>query len=167
MRLVHGALAFAVGGWNRLPRGLRLLGPIAVMMVLWWSSSKTPDHSAPSALKAWLHNSAHVIAYGGLAGAWLVAFVSRIDGELRLAARHSVVALLLSIAYGVVDEVHQSYVPERDSSVVDVISDSIGSGIALVLVSWALRRDARLPIALPWLLLAAVGSVSLATFGRW
>lgn len=167
MRPVHAVLALAVAGWHRLPRAVRLLGPFAVMAILWWTSSQSPSDGEPSALRSWLHNGAHVIAYGGLAGAWLTVFLLRADAALRLAARHAVMALLLTVAYGVVDEWHQSHVPGRDCSAVDVGSDFLGGCIAVVLVSWSVRRHPRLPRSLPWLLLLAAANVSLATFGPW
>lgn len=164
MKLLHSFLVGAVAGWHRLPKLVRWLGPCAVMVTLWWTSSQTPKDSPPSAIRAWLHNGAHVIAYGGLGGAWLTALMTRVGDVLRLGRRRVAAAVLLTIAYGIVDEVHQSFVPKRDASVLDVLTDTTGSLLAVVLVGWALQRDPRLPRFFPWLVLLAAACVSAATW---
>ena len=51
-------------------------------------------------------------------------------------------AALASI-YGVVDEVHQSFVPGRSATVSDVIADCVGVWLIFLLVRTVLRRRAR------------------------
>ena len=41
----------------------------------------------------------------------------------------------LTVLYGLSDEWHQSFVPDRTGRLDDVVTDSIGSGIGLV-VAW-------------------------------
>ncbi|MDP2953264.1 MAG: VanZ family protein [Chloroflexota bacterium] len=49
----------------------------------------------------------------------------------------ALLCLGLSIVYGLSDEFHQSLVPNRDSSLVDVATDSVGAAVALlVAVAW-------------------------------
>jgi VanZ family protein len=58
----------------------------------------------------------------------------------------TVAAFLLTLAYGVSDEIHQLYVPGRTASVADVVADAIGAGLSIVLMGLlgALRaRNAR------------------------
>ena len=45
-------------------------------------------------------------------------------------------AAAISFLYAISDEIHQSYVPGRDSDPVDVLVDCLGIGFAL----WVLRR---------------------------
>ncbi len=49
---------------------------------------------------------------------------------------------LISIAYGVTDEVHQYFVPHRFSTVSDVIADGVGSIVGLYLYNklWIKRK---------------------------
>lgn len=54
------------------------------------------------------------------------------------------IALVFCIAYGILDEVHQSYVPQRDASAVDVMVDSQGAAAFLAVVRlWGLRKGPR------------------------
>lgn len=43
----------------------------------------------------------------------------------------------ITTAYGVVDELHQSYVPGRDCSLFDLVSDGAGAALAVVLLRGA------------------------------
>lgn len=151
--------------WMRVPRPWRWVAPIALMGLLWWSSSQTPAPREPSVLRSLLHNGMHVVAFGALAAATWLASLPRSPhlGARSAAAR----AVLLAVAYGVVDEVHQGYVPGRTSSPADVLSDACGALLAVCLLRaryWAPPRPLGLVIAL---LFASAGSVALATFGPW
>jgi VanZ family protein len=59
----------------------------------------------------------HFIEYGGF------AFL------LLRASGNPLVSLLIASLYGVSDEVHQAFVPGRDSSVFDALADTIGAGV--------------------------------------
>lgn len=66
------------------------------------------------------------------------------------ARRAIVVSALLASLYGVVDEVHQSFVPGRSSSIADVVADTLGAflgawlaGSALVVLRRARRGEVR------------------------
>lgn len=48
-------------------------------------------------------------------------------------------AILLTVGYGVLDELHQSTVPGRESSAGDVVADAVGACAAL----WVFRRAGR------------------------
>jgi VanZ family protein len=48
------------------------------------------------------------------------------------------VSLLIASLYGVSDEVHQAFVPGRDSSPFDWLADTIGAG--LVCAAWYLHQ---------------------------
>jgi VanZ family protein len=56
---------------------------------------------------------------------------------LPLSWRAGMLSVLLSTAYGVSDEWHQSFVPQRDSSAADVAKDFGGAALA-ALVYWRL-----------------------------
>jgi VanZ family protein len=107
----------------------RLAAPAAVMAVLWWLSS-TPDLG--TGLEDWdllLRKAGHAAAYATLALSWAWAL-----GRERLA-----LALALSVAYAALDELHQSWVPTRHGSALDVAIDAAGALLGLL----ALRRWSR------------------------
>jgi VanZ family protein len=52
-------------------------------------------------------------------------------------------ALLLSTAYGITDEFHQSFVPGRTPTVSDWCADTFGAAFGIALVMWVARRVGR------------------------
>jgi len=49
-----------------------------------------------------------------------------IKGDKKLKLNHLLIVLTLSIAYAILDEVHQVYTPFRDPSIRDILTDVIG-----------------------------------------
>ena len=136
------------------------------MAALWWSSSRTPPPSEPDVVRAMLHNSMHVFAYGALAGSLLLWF--GIETEPRTLRRRSALAsVVLAVAYGGVDEWHQSRVPGRVCSAADLLSDAMGAVLAVAVVAHLVVRHGRAAAALPYLVLGCALSTSLATFTNW
>lgn len=102
-----------------------------------------------------------MVAYAALAFAWWAALTAR---ERALRASWVVV---LTVLYGAADEWHQSFVPGRTCSWVDVLSDGLGATLMVQYLRWRLWFDRGAAGSLPWLLAVAVASVVLATFGPW
>ena len=50
-------------------------------------------------------------------------------------------AVLLVVAWGALDEFHQSFVPGRYPSVADVVADALGAGLAVLVWAWRGRGD--------------------------
>lgn len=143
---------------------MRLLAPAAVMVALWWSSSRTPTPSSPNVVGAFVHNGAHLVAYFTLAAAvWL----ARWTGEQRVAPSAARWALWIAVGYGAIDEWHQSAVPGRVASVSDWMTDGCGALLAVACLRERLGGRPNRRRALPLLLLAGLGCVALATFGPW
>lgn len=120
-------------------RALPLLLPLGWMAVLWQLSATPADPAAAPwlALPPWAQNAAHVPLYAVLAVAWyrgLRGFASP-----RAAAA---VAVPAAVAFGIVDEWHQAWVPGREAAAVDVLLDAAGAllGVAAVLGLRRLRR---------------------------
>lgn len=53
--------------------------------------------------------------------------------------RHAWLAFAIAALYGASDELHQAFVPGRYSSFSDIIADSLGASIGLILIYWAVR----------------------------
>ena len=77
---------------------------------------------------------AHVVVF-----AILAALLLRATHGGRRLLRPGAVALAggLALAWGILDEVHQSFVPGRFASALDVAADAVG--IALAIAVWAVR----------------------------
>lgn len=110
-------------------QSLRLLVPAAIMAAVWVLSDQTDPNPAPAGLTAVSSSLAHVVVFGALAAAWRWALGGR-----------ALVAVLLAVAYGVVDELHQSTTPGRDATPVDVALDALGAVLATAAPGWARRR---------------------------
>lgn len=138
---------------------------IGVMALLWWSSSRSPKASEPNLAWAFVHNAMHLIAFGTLALAtWFACRSPASPGNARVAA---LAAVALAGCYGMVDEIHQSFVPGRTSSPSDVLTDLCGAAAAVWLVRlWFGESRPRVLVGLA-LTVASAGSVVLATIGPW
>jgi VanZ family protein len=147
----------ALSEWANAPALLRVVAPCAWAALIWVLSSRRATPAAPGSWRPLLHNAAHVGVYAVLGA--LVLFALH-----RALRRPGLPAALLAACYGVVDELHQSYVPSRIASVGDVISDATGAVLGVAGVLWFWRRDRTAAtcalIALP----CALSSVAVETF---
>jgi hypothetical protein len=116
------------------------------MGILYWLSSipgtRLPDSPALYGLFYWmppaLQNTLHVPAFAALAWAWRWALPAWVRSTMAV----TLFAISISVIYGIFDEWHQSFVPGRYASVVDVIFDIAGVGLGIWLAAWANRNVA-------------------------
>ena len=79
----------------------------------------------------------HAVEYGILSFLCYRAF--RWAAGPAVARQAVVLAIVTASVYGITDEVHQAFVPLRDSSWLDWLADTIGAGIATM--SWRFIRS--------------------------
>ena len=94
---------------------------IAVVAVTWWSSEQ-PGGTAPSpsGVDKLLHASVWAVLGGSVAlGLW-----PRWGPRAACA-----IATVVGLAYGIVDETHQSFTPGRDTSWGDLVADLVGAAL--------------------------------------
>lgn len=114
------------------------LPPILWMGVIFiLSAQPTLPHAPDTLLDLILKKAAHMIEYGILAFL-LWRALSRGRGTLSRAAL--VTALLVSVLYAVSDEYHQTFVPGRNGTLVDIGVDAVGTLIALLVVGRLERK---------------------------
>lgn len=77
----------------------------------------------------------HLVAFGILAGLLYVGLAAWLPDDWPRAA----VAFIATVAYGITDEFHQSFVPGRHATLFDVVIDAIGAAIALGVIMAVLR----------------------------
>ena len=77
----------------------------------------------------------HVPVYAGLTWLWWRARKGRTDSRTAV-----LVAAAIAVGYGVLDEIHQMYVPGRYASVTDALLNAAG---AAAIVAWVLLRRSR------------------------
>ncbi|WP_449538037.1 VanZ family protein [Ferdinandcohnia sp. Marseille-Q9671] len=105
-------------------RFLLLLAPFAYMIFIWILSSLPSDAivNTPYSWDRAFKESLHLIEFGILYGFWVLFFLVR--GKLTL--QTNLLAAIITIAYGFVDETHQYFVPYRSATVIDLVKDTIG-----------------------------------------
>ena len=108
-----------------------LLPGIAVMAGIFALSSREEVPSAGFDVQV-VAVAGHLVAYGLLATALLVAF-EQLGWPSRQAA---IWAFFGAVAYGLSDEVHQYFVPGRSADPLDLAIDAIGAAVFL----WAFLR---------------------------
>ncbi len=107
--------------------------PIMYMMAIWVMSSMSsdaivelPDSKLDGAIKESLHLVEFGILYLLLALALLT--MRELNGTLNL------ILIFISCFYGLLDEIHQSFVPYRSATLIDLVKDVIG----VLVASWIL-----------------------------
>lgn len=105
--------------------------PIAYMIAIWVMSSlphnaviELPNSRVDVILKESLHLVEFAILY--------VLFVIPLAISGKLTLKTSMIVAIISATYGVADEIHQSFVPYRSATIIDVVKDWIG-----VIAAWA------------------------------
>lgn len=119
--------------------------PFVAGAVAFWVVSSMERPPLPEELVFWNSDKLlHALAYGGLAVLAVVGTSTRRGGPGRAARLE---AALLASMYGIVDELHQSFVPGRSASIADWLADSLGAlagafvaGSAFVVLRRARRR---------------------------
>jgi hypothetical protein len=118
-------------------RATTLWGPVAAWMTAIFTASSRSDVGGLGQVPDWL---THGLAYLGLA----VLVCRALAGGLRpLSAGGALLSAVLCSGYGILDEVHQSFVPGRDSSAADVGKDVGGSVLGAILFQRALGSRVR------------------------
>jgi VanZ family protein len=110
------------------------LPPLLYMAVIFYLSSQSKPMPGVTTL-VW-DKALHFIEYSLLC----VLFIRGLLGEGLAALRVAVLAVVLTSAYGASDEVHQSFVPERNAGAEDWLADTTGAAAAAALFSTASRR---------------------------
>ena len=111
--------------------------PPAVVMATIFLLSHQPRGVLPLPALLGLDKLAHLVVYGLLAASIIRAFGERMC-QLR-PGRVVTIAILWCLAYGLSDEFHQSFVPGRSPSGLDVLADTVGAFI--VGIVWLFRHD--------------------------
>lgn len=106
--------------------------------IFFWSSQSHPEEQLPSfLLKDVSDKVLHAVEYGILAVLCYRAF--RWAAGPAVARQAVVSAIVAASAYGVTDEVHQFFVPFRESSWLDWLADTAGAAIGAL--SWQFLRS--------------------------
>lgn len=114
---------------------IRIL-PVAYMAAVWLMSSLPANALVELpvlSVDRFIKESLHLVEFGILYFL-LVAALLTTD---KFTPAASLICALVAAMYGVIDEIHQSFVPYRSAALIDVVKDWIGVG-----VSWSIVRSA-------------------------
>ncbi len=133
---------------RRLVHLVRRWGPpLLVMGLIFFASSQAKGSALMPDFGGWtdflVKKSAHLIVYAALGLAWVNALT---DSALPR-AQHLALALLLTVLYAISDEFHQSFVAGREPAIRDVLIDTGGGIVGLLLfhpVMGVFHRETRL-----------------------
>ncbi len=56
-----------------------------------------------------------------------------IKGKGKIKTKHILIVFLISLIYAILDEFHQSFVPNRDASIKDILIDSLGIFTSMII----------------------------------
>lgn len=101
--------------------------PAVLTMALIWAVSSIELPELPIARFPLRDKGIHAVEYAGLA--LFVAHASLRTWPDRARARIAAVAILITGAWGVLDEIHQAFVPGRSADAADLLADTIGAAI--------------------------------------
>jgi len=118
------------------PSPLRLLPMILVMGGIFFVSHQ-PGSEIQLPQFPGSDKLAHAVAYAVLAGSVLFGLPPS-AGRFR---RDLVFLFVLCSLYGMTDEIHQYFVPQRSADPLDWLADSLGAGVFLL--AWALCQPSR------------------------
>ena len=105
--------------------------------IFYFSAQSHPEDQLPSFLFKQISDKVlHAVAYGILSFLCYRAF--RWAAGQAVARQAVVLAIVTASFYGITDEVHQAFVPFRESSWLDWLADTIGAAIGTM--SWRFIR---------------------------
>ena len=117
---------------------LTLWGPFfAALAVVFWLSSLS---QVPGTNYAW-DKLLHAVGYAALGVLALRAFHGGFEAPRAAPTLYAGLAVIL---WGVSDEYHQSFVPGRHASALDVVADAVGFFLAVGMAALATARAGRL-----------------------
>lgn len=123
-------------------RLLGLWGPVAAWMALIFSFSAMQMPPGGASVPDW---ASHAAVYCGLSALLCRALAG---GVRPIPAGAAILAVALSVLYGITDEWHQIYVPHRIAELADVVKDLGGALVGALLfhvltVYWQRKEVAR------------------------
>jgi VanZ family protein len=114
------------------------------MVAIFFASSLSDPGLPPGGLS---DKGAHVAAYAALGAALIRALAS---GQARLmTVMRVLIAAGLATAYGMTDELHQRFVPDRTPELLDLVADAAGGLAGAILFAGIAKTLARFSVSRP------------------
>jgi len=136
---MRGAASSAWAWLQRLMVRWRWVLAAAYSAWIYWLSSIEYLHTRLPGRVSHYDKLGHVAVYAVLGALYFNAVTA---GGGRASARRTILAFLLTVAFGASDEWHQSFVPGRSGKLGDWLADALGAALAMGLGWWLARRGA-------------------------
>jgi len=129
-----GLIFYASSGAGSAQNTSRIIGPL-----LRWLLGTIADETVWT-IQFYLRKSGHAVGYAILAILCWRALVQPVRWTREVwERRRAWQAWGIASVYALTDELHQSFIPSRQGSVMDVVLDSFGAALGLVVV-WVICR---------------------------
>ena len=116
----------------------RFLLPVILYLTIIFFLSSLPGKEIPDVELPYFDKILHLLEYAVL-GFLLMRGLK--NSELKFSNTSLIIfAVIFSVLYGLSDEFHQSFVPNRDASLLDVLFDCIGGAVGSIVYTLSLRR---------------------------
>jgi VanZ family protein len=112
--------------------------PLFYMLFIWKLSSMPSDSVVKFGFSFddFIREALHLVEFAILF--WLLIFAFSASG--RTSSIMPVIALIIAALYGAVDEIHQSFIPYRTASMIDLLKDWTGVIISYYVLKYYVRR---------------------------
>jgi VanZ family protein len=117
-----------------------LWGPVIVVMAFIFTASSMSDPGAPPGGLS--DKGAHFSVYAALGASLIRALAG--GRSAAMTPRRILLAIAFATLYGVSDEVHQSFVPDRTPDVRDLAADALGATAGAIFLAAVARVLSRL-----------------------
>jgi hypothetical protein len=134
------ALRAAGRGLLALPRGAGLVLAVLWLGVIRWLGQGRGGLSHGVTWLSWGLNTGHALLYGILA-LWLLLLLPRSGGWPRIDAPACRALLASVFTFGFAEEVIQAFIPGRNGSLLDVLTDLVGAACVLAVAAHLGRAD--------------------------
>lgn len=116
---------------------VRILPAAWVMATIWWLSDRSTLPKPPGLTSEIWSYLGHMGMFGllGITLWWALGMQGGLFNRER-----AWYAIGIATAYGVLDEFHQSFVPGRNPSVLDVLADFVGAALAVLIIPRLYKR---------------------------
>ncbi len=111
--------------------------PLILYWIILFTATSLPAANVPSFAVS--DKIKHLSAFFGLSV--LLSLTLLYQDKVSLFKKYFLVAaLFISSLYGLLDEIHQSFVPGRNSEFLDWVADSLGAAAGVLLVYYLLKK---------------------------
>lgn len=111
--------------------------PLILYWILLFTATSLPSANLPSV--AISDKIKHFSAFFGLSV--LLSLTLLYQNKVKILKKHFLSAALIIISfYGLLDEIHQSFIPSRNSEFLDWVADSLGAIAGVLLIYFLLRK---------------------------